>query len=183
MGLIDRRIAIALVVVGVLLMAWVRFAGLTRGASDFTASETETTAFYAFPPDEETLIRAALDLDCPLDPPLTAYGMLPMYLARAVLVGVEPFDAGPAARQRIYLRVRVLAALLSCALPVLVFWLGRRTMGAGPALLAELSVVYARVLVTDSFFDRPLLYDGDLRPLDPVADVFMVLGVENRHWY
>ena len=55
--------------------------------------------------------------------------------------------------------------------------------GAGPALLAELSVVYARVLVTDSFLNRSLFYDGDLWPLDPVADVFMVLGVENRHWY
>jgi hypothetical protein len=81
--------------------------GSSRGASDFVPTETGTTAFYAFHPDEETLIRAALDLNLrsPLDPPLTAYGLLPMYMARAVLVGVESFDAGPAERQRIYPRL------------------------------------------------------------------------------
>ena len=59
MDFVDRRITIAWVVAGVLLMGWVRFAGLTRGASDFVPTETGTTAFYAFHPDEETLIRAA----------------------------------------------------------------------------------------------------------------------------
>ena len=66
-----------------------RFVGLTRGGSDFVLPEQARTGvgevYYQFHPDEETLVRAALKLSSPLEPPLTAYGMLPMYLARGVL--------------------------------------------------------------------------------------------------
>ena len=69
-----------------------RFVGLTRGGSDFVLPEQARTGvgevYYQFHPDEETLVRAALKLSSPLEPPLTAYGMLPMYLARGVLEGV-----------------------------------------------------------------------------------------------
>ena len=136
-----------------LLGVGLRFAGLTRGTSDFVLPEAQQQgverAFYTFHPDEETLIRAALELDwqSPFDPPITSYGLLPLYLARTALLGVPAFDEGPEARRRIYLRVRILAALVGCALPALVLALGLRISGPAPALLAASFVAFAPLAV------------------------------------
>lgn len=141
-----------------LLGAGLRFAGLTRGTSDFVLPEARQQgveqAFYTFHPDEETLIRAALALDWQslFDPPFTSYGLLPLYLARPALIGVPAFDEGPEARRRIYLRVRVLAALVGCALPALVLALGLRILGPGPALLAASFVAFAPLAVQQAHF-------------------------------
>ncbi len=159
-----------------LLGAGLRFAGLTRGTSDFVLPEAQQQgverAFYTFHPDEETLIRAALTLDwqSPFDPPFTSYGLLPLYLARTVLVGVPVVNEGPEAREwswrvsglvtladpearrRIYLRVRVLAALVGCALPALVLVLGQRLLGPTPALLAASFVAFAPLAVQQAHF-------------------------------
>ncbi len=139
-------------------MAWMRFAGLTRGVSDFVLPEARqlgvTSAFYSFHPDEDTLIQAALNLNwrSPFEPPLTSYGLLPIYMARGVLVGEDTLDTSIDARRRIYLRVRLLSALLSCALPGLVFWLGRRGLGTAPALLAATFVAFAPLAVQQAHF-------------------------------
>ena len=141
-----------------LLGAGLRFAGLTRGTSDFVLPEARQQgverAFYTFHPDEETLIRAALALDYQslFDPPFTSYGLLPLYLARSALVGAPAFDKGPEARRWIYLRVRVLAAFVGCALPALVLALGLRILGPGPALLAASFVVFAPLAVQQAHF-------------------------------
>ena len=141
-----------------LLGAGLRFAGLTRGASDFVLPEARQQgverAFYTFHPDEESVIRAALALDwqSPFDPPITSYGLLPLYLARTVLVRAPAFDEGPEARRRIYLHVRILAALVGCALPALVLALGQRILGPGPALLAASFVAFAPLAVQQAHF-------------------------------
>lgn len=140
-----------------LLGAGLRFAGLARGTSDFILPEAQQDverAFYTFHPDEQTLIRATLDLDwqSPFDPPLTVYGLLPMYIARTVLVGAPTLDEGTEARRQIYLRVRVLAALIGCALPALVLALGRRTLGPAAALLAASFVAFAPLAVQQAHF-------------------------------
>ena len=60
-----------------------RFVGLTRGISDFDPSrQSDQQTFYHFHPDEETLIRAALVLESSCALPLTAYGLLPLYMLR-----------------------------------------------------------------------------------------------------
>ena len=60
-----------------------RFVGLTRGISDFDPSrQSDQQTFYHFHPDEETLIRAALVLESSCAPPMTAYGLLPLYMLR-----------------------------------------------------------------------------------------------------
>jgi hypothetical protein len=68
---------------------YVRFTGLTRGSADVAPTATQQqglqTPFYRFHPDEKTLLRAALQLDNPLQPPLTAYGMLPLYVLRTTV--------------------------------------------------------------------------------------------------
>ena len=68
-----------------------RLTGLTRGESDFALPEMGgvNQAFYHFNPDEETLIRAALEPLDPLDPPLTVYGMLPITVLRGALVSAS----------------------------------------------------------------------------------------------
>ena len=145
-------------VICLLLGAGLRFAGLTRGTSDFVLPEAQQQgverAFYTFHPDEKTLIRATLALDwqSPFDPPITSYGLLPMYLARTALLGAPAFDEGPEARRRIYLRVRILAALVGCALPALVLALGLRISGPAPALLATSFVVFAPLAVQQAHF-------------------------------
>ena len=145
-------------VICLLLGAGLRFAGLTRGTSDFVLPEAQQQgierAFYTFHPDEETLIRAALELDwqSPFKPPITSYGLLPLYLARTALLGAPAFDEGPEAHRRIYLRVRILAALVGCALPALVLALGHRILGPGPALLAASFVVFAPLAVQQAHF-------------------------------
>ena len=190
---IDRNhIGTSLLVVGVVLLLWMRFAGLTRGGSDFVLPEARgegAIAFYTFHPDEETLIRAALALDVhsPLDPPLTSYGLLPLYMARTVLLGVSSLDVDPAARQGIYARVRVLAILLSCALPVLLFALARRRLGPAAAILAAgllactpLAVQQAHFFTVDGVFVffALLFFCGLQRALDvPTYARYLLVGL------
>ena len=61
-----------------LLGVWLRFAGLTRGASDFAVPGQ--FEYYQFHPDEASLVRAAIAPIAPFDPPFTAYGLLPVTL-------------------------------------------------------------------------------------------------------
>jgi hypothetical protein len=94
------------------LVLYAHWIGLTRGLSDYVPPGGGSAAFYNFHPDEETLIRAALTLENPLKPPLTAYGALPVYLLKAVLVGHEVADIDAATTAAdIFYKVRLLAVL------------------------------------------------------------------------
>ena len=126
------------------LTLYTRFAGLSRGEVDFVSPEQSakghSTSFYAFHPDEETLTRAALELADPLDPPLTAYGMLPLYLWRATLGLADLFTEADlrvfdAARPQIYLAIRLLSIAISLATLALVWHMGRRLYGEWAAAL------------------------------------------------
>ena len=74
--------------VAILLLLGValRFSGLTRGISGFVlplqADAGLQSSFYQFHPDEEMLVRAALEPIDPLVPPYTVYGLLPNYALR-----------------------------------------------------------------------------------------------------
>ena len=130
-----------------LLTLYTRFAGLSRGEVDFVSPEHgakgHSASFLTFHPDEETLTRAALELADPLDPPLTAYGMLPLYLWRAALVlaglfseaDVHVFDA---AKPQIYLAIRLLSIVISLATVALVWHMGRRLYNEWAAALGAL---------------------------------------------
>lgn len=135
---------LSLLLLVLLLALYTRFAGLTRGESDFVSSELQaaghTTSFYAFHPDEETLARAALELASPLDPPLTAYGMLPLYLWRAALELAGLFTAADlntfdAAKPQIYRTIRLLSIALSLSTLLLIWYLGQRLYGDWAAVL------------------------------------------------
>ncbi len=136
------------------LAFYTRFVGLTRGESDFVSSEERalglSTSFHAFHPDEQTLARAALELRNPLDPPLTAYGMLPLYIWRGALelanlctdAQLDHFDS---VEPQIYLVVRLLSVLISFGSILLVWYLGREHYCAWTAALGALFFTLAPV--------------------------------------
>lgn len=125
-----------LLLFALVLAFYTRFAGLTRGESDFVSSELVVqgvdSSFYSFHPDEETLARAALKLSNPLAPPLTAYGMLPLYIWRGALELADLFadmdlHAFDQAKLQIYQVTRLLSIAISLATLLLVWYLGRGT--------------------------------------------------------
>ena len=129
------------------LTLYTRFTGLTRGESDFVSSEFavqgQSSSFYSFHPDEETLARAALELNNPLAPPLTAYGMLPLYIWRGALELADLFtdaDLGSfdEAKAQIYPVIRLLSIAISLATLFLIWHLGRRLYGDWAAALGVL---------------------------------------------
>jgi len=75
------------------LTLYTHLVGLNRGSSDFVpVGRQQSTAFYNFHPDKETLIRTALDFTDPLASPLTANGTLSLYLLKFALIGHAPVD-------------------------------------------------------------------------------------------
>jgi asparagine N-glycosylation enzyme membrane subunit Stt3 len=137
-----------------------RFVGLTRGISDFDPSgQSDQQTFYHFHPDEETLIRAAPALESSFAPPLTAYGLLPLYMLRGALAFTGVLPGAPAldmdsvqGQVWIYMTARLLAAALSCLSLLLVYWLGRRCFGEWAALLAAFFTAVAPVVVQQAHF-------------------------------
>ncbi len=157
----KANLSILWLLVVLVLGCALRFVGLTRGSSDFVLPEQARTGvgevYYQFHPDEETLVRAALKLSSPLEPPLTAYGMLPMYLARAVLevvfLGTGEVDLEvPQERFRVFCAVRFLATALSCLSLWLVFAIGRRCFDWRSGCLATFFVAVAPVAVQQAHF-------------------------------
>ena len=133
-----------LLLFALVLAFYTRFAGLTRGESDFVSSELVVqgvdSSFYSFHPDEETLARAALKLSNPLAPPLTAYGMLPLYIWRGALELADLFadmdlHAFDQAKLQIYQVTRLLSIAISLATLLLVWYLGRQLYGDWAAAL------------------------------------------------
>ena len=134
-----------------------RVTGWDRGVSDFVLPEAsshgETTSFYHYHPDETTLIGASLALDDPTQPPLTAYGMLPMYLGRAVLEGTAWLTGEPVDSDALSVRtVRAVSALLSLATLATMWALARNLWGAPTALVAVLLVGATPLAIQQAHF-------------------------------
>ena len=140
-----------------------RFSGLTRGSADITPRaeqhQSSPIPFYHFHPDETTLLAAALKLDNPLRPPLTVYGMLPLYVLRTTFE-VTTFCFGwtapnfddPDSARRLYYIARTLAALISCATLFLVWLLGTRYLGPAAGLVAACCVALAPLALQQAHF-------------------------------
>ncbi len=175
----------------VLLALYTRLVGLDRGDSDFAPPEKAleeglTAYFHHFHPDEETLVRAALALENPLDPPLTAYGMLPLYLWRSALVLYSPFADAPlntlatvASTTAIYRAIRLLSILFSLASLALVWHLGKRLYGPATAALAALFFVAVPALIQAAHFAT---VDGLHTLLCLAAFALMLRAFDRAHW-
>ena len=148
----------ALLVFVLTLGCYTRFVGLSRGHAEPPVGGTENVAlggtFYHFHPDEATLLRAASELTSPFDPPITAYGLVPIYLARGVLEGIGLFSAGstelPKSRQ--YIALRFVSALLSVGCLALVWVVARRFLDPWCALLALYFTAVAPVAIQQAHF-------------------------------
>lgn len=175
------------------LGAGLRLVGLTRGTSDFILSEERRggadEAFYTFHPDEDLVIRTALAPLHPTDPPITTYGMLPSYLLRAVLevsaVAVDWHPLGldtPQDRRRVYYTARILAALYSLGVLILVWVLGRRYFGAGTAALALVCATFAAGAIQQAHF---YIIDGlfVLLSLATLGAMLRALECGGWRWY
>lgn len=151
----DLVVFIVILVFG----ASLRLVGLTRGASDFAPSgQNRSEAFYTFHPDEETLLRAALDLHSLTAPPLTAYGTFPMLVARATfeVVGLFYTDEltldNAAMRPVVFVSGRLLSIAFSLGLLALVFWVGRAYFDLWVGALAALWVACAPLAIQQAHF-------------------------------
>lgn len=153
-----------------LIGSGLRFAGLTRGDADLVQSTslpaTGPSAFFRFHPDEEMVIRAALtpDLDWG-NPPITVYGLLPVYTLRGALALADWGGWGgtsledPDSARHIYYVARTLAVLCSCGVLFLVWRIGclyfsRPAAALGLAIVsfAPGAIQQAHFFIVDGFF-------------------------------
>ena len=148
----------ALLVLVLILGCYTRFVGLSRGYVEPPVGSAESAAvggsFFHFHPDEATLLRAASELTSPFDPLITAYGLVPIYLARGALDGVGLLSAGsgglPKSRQ--YIALRFVSALLSVGCLALVWVVARRFLDPWSALLALYFTAVAPVAIQQAHF-------------------------------
>ena len=193
-GYLPARGGYLLLLASILVLGvYTRTTGFDRGASDFVLPERANadlrTEFYTFHPDERTLIEAALALWNPLHPPLTVYGMLPLYLLRGSLslfASLPPWSAemlgDPAVARRAYHVARTLSILVSCLTLVLIWWLGLRLfdrwvagLGALLAACAPLAIQLAHFYTVDGLFT--------LMSLAACAALLVALENSDRRWY
>ena len=137
----GRSLLAAVLIVGTLL----RLTGFDRGF--------DGDSFHSFHPDEETVVRAALELRSPLAPPLTVYGLLPLYLARGTLavsgVSATDLEVDP---WPVYRVLRLLAVALSCVTLFVVFLLGCRLFDRATAILASLFFAVTPIAIQQGHF-------------------------------
>ncbi|MDA0334877.1 MAG: glycosyltransferase family 39 protein [bacterium] len=139
-----------------------RITGWDRGVAEVVSPESahtgDTFSFVQYHPDEATLISAALALEDLTRPPLTAYGTLPMYLARIVIsgtaaVGGVPFNfETPGGRRLAVYSVRILSILLSMATLVVLWVVTRAAWGETTAFIATVLIAAAPLMVQQAHF-------------------------------
>ena len=178
---IYRYCLIVCLALGVL----VRFAGLTRGNSDFILPERawEGRAFYHFHPDEETLVETTLGFSSPLESPPTAYGILPIYLLKVCLKIAAILPGGPegAETRWIYYTARTASALIACLTLWLVWRLGCRYGGQETGCLATFFVALAPMAIQQAHF---FTVDGlfTLMNLAAFGALLRAVETEDRRW-
>lgn len=176
-----------------LLGAGLRFAGLTRGSSDFLLSKDmvagATTAFYHFHPDEVMILRAALAPVDPLDPAFTVYGLLPVYALRAALhLTMAAHERNhnaldhPDTARRAVMTARVLAILFSCLVLVVTAHLTWRHADPLAACVATLLVAVAPGVIQQAHF---YIVDGlfSLLSLMAVGAILRAAEDQRKAWF
>ena len=188
---IERHTLLLLAVLA--LGVWLRLAGLDRGSSDFVLPERRNSGvaseFYHFHPDENTLVEASVGELNWLVPAYTSYGMLPVYMLRAVLEAAswvldwESLDLNlPADRRRTYITARLLTVTFCCWTLWLAWRLGRRYFDRPTALLATLLTAVAPGAVQQAHF---FIVDGLFAAfsLGALLAVLNALTTRQRRWY
>jgi len=187
---IERASAYLLVVL--LAGLALRSVGFTRGSSDFVLPNNgdirHETTFYAFHPDEISLIDGALKEFDLFSPPYTSYGTLPPYLLGGLL---RLFDlhggyhslsgAPPDARRSIYYVARVLTILFSMGVLILTAILARKLYGNAAALAATAIVAFAPGAIQQAHF---FITDGAFALASLAALLAILRATEGeRDWF
>lgn len=179
-----RSCAIILLLSGLALRA----VGWDRGASDFVLpehkAEDQAQAFYAFHPDEISLLNAALrDIDL-LNPPYTSYGTLPPYLLGTTLrlldlhKGRQSLTDAPAQfRRDVYHTARVVSVLFSLGVLVFAGLIAHRLYGPWPALGAVAITAFAPGAIQQSHY---FITDGPFAMLS-LAGLWAILRTAESH--
>ncbi|MBQ39695.1 MAG: hypothetical protein CME04_25195 [Gemmatimonadaceae bacterium] len=146
---------VACLAVVLCLGASLRLNDLSKGWIDSSDTLREGgEAFHRFHPDEATLIDAALEFEHPLDPPITVYGAVPLYLLRLALwgsgqQGMESLDelGAPSRERDLFILARSLAAIASWLAVGLAYFTGRLLCTREAGLLAALFTATAPIAV------------------------------------
>jgi tetratricopeptide (TPR) repeat protein len=168
-----------------------RSVGFSRGVSDFVLPEDRAagheTAFYAFHPDEISLLNAALrDIDL-LNPPYTSYGTLPPYALGGLLrlfdlhEGRQTLkETPPEFRRRVYFTARALSILFSVGVLVFTALVAWRLYGEWAAVAATGIVAFAPGAIQQAHF---YITDGPFA-LASLATLWAILGAVDgpREW-
>ena len=174
-----------------ILGAVLRFIGLTHGDSDFVLPENAATgatrAFYHFHPDERTLIQAGRNLENTFRPPITAYGAVPLYLARfaigaaAIITGTQADPDALDSRRAAIMAARCVSALVSCITLWLLWPLGRRYFGAETACLAALMMSVAPLAIQQAHF---FTVDGQFALLGTASVLVLINAIHSqKRWH
>jgi tetratricopeptide (TPR) repeat protein len=143
----NKRHWALLAAAALILGAAARFNGIGRDLSDFVLPERAALGvapeFYEFHPDEETLVHAALQLDSSVHPPITSYGLLPLYLVRGIFevlsiaydADATDLQASPL-RSQLFAAVRLFSAALSILCLISLWLLARANFGHSIAALS-----------------------------------------------
>lgn len=141
------------------LGVYTRFVGLTHGTTDFvvSAKHVPTQSFFNFHPDEETLIRASLSLTNLLEPPLTAYGMMPLYVLKLAFSTLSLFSGqeleidNVESSRAVFIVARSISATISVFTLVLVFIVFRH-LGNATATIAVWCTASAPMVIQQAHF-------------------------------
>ena len=133
----------------------VRLVGITRGSSDWE----DPPRFYHFHPDEDGLVRAALNLENLFTPPLSSYGPVSQYVLRG---GVEivslfwtdptPGFASPSGRWRLFVVARLLAVVVSMLGLWFLYQLAHQLCGEVGAVVAVCFLSFAPLAIQQAHF-------------------------------
>ncbi len=178
--LIHDRTALFLLAVVLLIGTLLRFQGLDWGTSNYdlhTPSDSSTTHFYHFHPDETSNVKVAGNLKDSWRPNInfygenvaySLYGASTVYLnALAVriadlFVDFEPYVYDNSNNERLtFLAVRILNAMLGALSPLLLFLAARRLYGAWTGLGAAALFAVTMLHVQMSHFgvvDVPVVF-------------------------
>ena len=133
----------------------VRLLGITRGTSDWE----DPPRFHHFHPDEDRLVRAALDLDNPFAPPLSSYGPVSHYALRGVVELVSLFwhDPAPgfsstAGTWRLFVIARLLAIVVSMLGLWFLYRLASQHCGEVGAVVAVCFLSFAPLAIQQAHF-------------------------------
>ena len=139
----------------VLVAGAVRLLGITRGTSDWE----DPPQFHYFHPDEDRLVRGALDLENPFAPPLSSYGPVSQYVLRG---GVElaslfwhdptPDFSSPSGTRRLFVVARLLAVVVSMLGLWFLYRLSRQLCGEVGAVVTVFFLSFAPLAIQQAHF-------------------------------